>query len=59
MAIGRGKSGLLGFQREMRGCLGCVEAEKPLLEGEDEGNNQGKKGKYVLGYRSVGEDGDG
>ena len=43
-------SGLLGFRREMRGCLGCVEAKKPLLEGGDEGNDRGKKDKSVLGW---------
>ncbi|KAH8481199.1 hypothetical protein H0E87_031239, partial [Populus deltoides] len=35
--------------REVGGWLGCVEVEKPLLEGGDEGNDQGKRGKSVLG----------
>jgi len=49
VATGRGKSGLLGFRREMRGWLGCVEVEKPPLEGGDEGNDRGKRGKSILG----------
>jgi len=37
------------WKREVGGWLGCVEVEKPLLEGGDEGNDQGKRGKSVLG----------
>jgi hypothetical protein len=59
VAARRGKSSLLRFRREMRGCLGYVEAKKLLLEGGDEGNDRGKKCKSILGFGSLGEDGDG
>jgi hypothetical protein len=39
--------------RDERGCLGCVEAKKPLLEGGDEGNDRGREANlfWVCGGR--------